>query len=336
MKNKPLIKMSALAAMGLLVVVTFAGLSTTAVDYTKPAGYWFEGYKWQVPLFAGQDIEVGSVTVWLGNDDYIYVVYEMENGWELTDTHIAIVTGDCDEIDGSDFPTTKSLNPKVGHFPYTVEDFPIAASDVGYDEGDSICFATHAVVQKPDGCGGYETQTGWAGDHDFGGKSWAVYFCYEPRKIPDFPGTADIKFTYPDTESYWNAYVVFDGTYDNMESGTDYLCFCAQGTILTMSAGWKYALELMNSYDYYNGGTGITTANWYKINWICDYIMDHPGTFTPGQIQNAIWYYTEYSSTTNGLTVLADSYGGDYYPADGDWMAIFVKSQQPTIIIIDP
>ncbi len=67
-------------------------------------------------LFAGQTIDVGTVSVW-NNADYLYVKYELNQGtigegWCLTETHLAVVT------DENDFPTNKAGNPKVGHFPY--------------------------------------------------------------------------------------------------------------------------------------------------------------------------------------------------------------------------
>jgi len=70
----------------------------------------------ETTLFAGQTINVGTVSVW--NDaDYLYVKYELNQGtidedWCLTETHLAVV------IDEDDFPTNKAGNPKVGHFPY--------------------------------------------------------------------------------------------------------------------------------------------------------------------------------------------------------------------------
>ena len=62
-------------------------------------------------LYADQDIDVGTVSVW---DDCVdlYVKYETTGGWVMTETHLAVVAN------SNDFPMTKKGNPIPGQFPY--------------------------------------------------------------------------------------------------------------------------------------------------------------------------------------------------------------------------
>jgi len=123
-------------------------------------------------LLAGQTLDVGDVLVW-NDGDTLYVKYVIyEEGWCLTETHLAVVT------DVNDFPTNKAGNPKVGHFPYQCSYngsewvFQIKEdgnADAGCDADDSpetcltaitytipldwvpdteLFIAAHAVVQK--------------------------------------------------------------------------------------------------------------------------------------------------------------------------------------------
>jgi len=62
-------------------------------------------------LYADQDIDVGTVSVWDDCDD-LYVKYETTGGWVMTETHLAVFAG------LNDFPLTKKDNPQVGLFPY--------------------------------------------------------------------------------------------------------------------------------------------------------------------------------------------------------------------------
>jgi len=62
-------------------------------------------------LLAGQSIPVGEVCVW--NDGAkLYVKYKTSGGWQMTATHLEVVTNIAD------FPTTKKGNPKLGKFTY--------------------------------------------------------------------------------------------------------------------------------------------------------------------------------------------------------------------------
>ena len=127
-------------------------------------------------------IDVGDVIIWQ-DADYLYVKYVTDDGWFMTETHLAV--GD----DLTDIPQTKKFNPKVGKFEYKGVHSP-AVQEVTYQidwtwASDALLYiAAHAAVQKdisllecsePE----YRFETAWGDGLDFGGRSWAMYMEYE-------------------------------------------------------------------------------------------------------------------------------------------------------------
>jgi len=153
----------------LLVVALALALAVPAAAHT-------EGDPFTTDLLAGQDIPVGTVSVW-NDGGNLYVKYETNEDWVITETHVDVA------IDSSDIPQTKTGNPKVGHFAYSDPHGPvpeytyqIALSSLS---GDSLCIAAHANVLKIiDGLVEQE-ETAWADGDPFPGKNWATYFTYE-------------------------------------------------------------------------------------------------------------------------------------------------------------
>lgn len=137
-------------------------------------------------LFAGRTIDAGTVRV--SNDGTnLYVEYSTANGWQLTESHLAIA------LTLSGIPQTKSGNPKVGNFPYQRTYDPPVTSDVyvfpldqlavslGLDRftcgSTSLVIAAHAVVVQLDGSGGViSRETGWGNGPGFPGANWSMYF----------------------------------------------------------------------------------------------------------------------------------------------------------------
>ena len=129
-------------------------------------------------LIAGQNTAAGSVTVFTDGNQ-ICANYTTVDGWVLTETHFAIAT----TLDG--IPQTKKGNPRPGLFPYTsyhdpgLTDFtfcfewPIVAEE-------TVFVAAHAVVERPDGEGGVQQETGWGDGEPFPGANWATYFTFVP------------------------------------------------------------------------------------------------------------------------------------------------------------
>jgi hypothetical protein len=127
-----------------------------------------------VPLFAGQTIEVGSVTV--SNDaDFVYVTYLITApGWEITETHVAFGRSLLD------IPATGSGSPKVGNFPLSgcyspgvtavTYSLPMAL----FQNNRNPYFAAHAVVALTGSR--LVSETAWAAGFPFPGSNWATYF----------------------------------------------------------------------------------------------------------------------------------------------------------------
>lgn len=70
-----------------------------------------------VTLWAGQNIDVGTVTVLKDGND-LTVIYNTTGDWVLTETHLAV----ADLLE--EIPQTKTGNPKPGKFPYSEEHDP--------------------------------------------------------------------------------------------------------------------------------------------------------------------------------------------------------------------
>lgn len=125
----------------ILALVLVVGL---ALPMAAPAAAYTEADPDVITLYAGQDIDVGTVKVW-NDDNNLYVKYETTGGWVMTETHLAVETS----LEG--IPQTKTGNPKVGHFEYSEPHDPPVTSysyppiDVS-GLGDTLYIAAHAVV----------------------------------------------------------------------------------------------------------------------------------------------------------------------------------------------
>ena len=167
-------KIGAVGAMALLLLVAFAGTAT--VGCPPPPPPCVENAN--PILWAGQNIDVGHIMIW-HDGDYLYVRYMLDEGtngcdWYLYETNLAVAL-DCDGI-----PHNK--NPQIGKFEYSEPPgtdainqlYTIALEDIedalgtDFEWGDTIHIAAHAVVIKV--CNGevVQEETGW-GD---GEKHW--------------------------------------------------------------------------------------------------------------------------------------------------------------------
>lgn len=134
-------------------------------------------------LYAGQTINAGSVCVSVQGQD-LSVAYTTTDGWQLTQAHLWV--GD----DLATMPQTKTGNPQIGRFPYHSGDIsgatsytfsiPLASLSADLDLcGHTFALAAHAALRKPNGSGGYQTETGWGAGSPINDRgSWATYFTY--------------------------------------------------------------------------------------------------------------------------------------------------------------
>jgi hypothetical protein len=132
------------------------------------------------PLLAGQTIDAGSVSAEVVGSDLV-VTFSTSNGWELVEAHLWA------GADLTDMPQTRKGNPKIGNFPYnsgditgaTEQSFAIPLAVLGYScpsPNEDFYLAAHASLRKPDGSGGFQTETGWAdGDLFVQRGSWATF-----------------------------------------------------------------------------------------------------------------------------------------------------------------
>ena len=203
MKTKlALIVALAILVAGLVGCSQDADQGNTGILSAVYVGY--DGNQECVTLWAGQNIDAGTVCVgvnYIDGAEHICITYNTIDGWELVETHVWA---------GNDIgamPQTKKGNPKIGNFPYhsgditgaTTWEVCIPLSEWGTELSDGsatdLCgmimyVAAHASLQKPDGGGGYQTETGWA-DGGTNGLSWATYFSVELTCDDSVPPTLD-------------------------------------------------------------------------------------------------------------------------------------------------
>jgi len=135
----------------ILALVLALGLT---LPMAAPAAAHTEDEPYEATLYAGQNIDVGTVSVW-NDGTNLYVKYETADGWQMRETHLAVATS----LEG--IPQTKKGNPKVGKFTYQTEHDPwvtacthvINLAELGSDV-KKLYIAAHAKVCKVigDGC----------------------------------------------------------------------------------------------------------------------------------------------------------------------------------------
>lgn len=133
-------------------------------------------------IWAGQTIRAGEVTSKV-NGSNLEVTFTTVDGWQLSEAHLWVGRSP------NDIPQTKTGNPIPGQFPYksgtlagvstytfniplnsTGLNFSCPAIDVDY------LMAAHASVRKPNGSGGYQTETGWSEGSPITSKgNWATF-----------------------------------------------------------------------------------------------------------------------------------------------------------------
>lgn len=138
-------------------------------------------------LWAGKNINVGTVTYGLDDNANFYVTYDCSSsGWTISETHM--FAGDK-----ANMPLNKPGAPKIGQFPNSgyhnprVSTFTYRVPLIQLPPCASPGFvvAAHCVVRSPAG----KTETAWAeGDYTFSDKGWGWYddYFYDPP-VSTFP-----------------------------------------------------------------------------------------------------------------------------------------------------
>jgi hypothetical protein len=137
----------------------------------------------KVVLYAGQDIEAGTVSVETVSGNMV-VTYGTINGWTVTDVHFWI----GETLSG--LPQNKPGNPVIGHFPYKAENLggvgscqvKIPLSDLGTPEalcGTILYAAAHADLIKSNADGSVQAETGWGAGSSIAEKgNWGTWFSF--------------------------------------------------------------------------------------------------------------------------------------------------------------
>jgi len=202
-------------------------------------------------LIAGQNTAIGKVIV-TNDDQYLYVEFIVWVPWVLVETHVAV----SDSLDG--IPQTKTGNPKVGQFGYTIDSW----INLIWPEDTVLYVAAHADVQKLDENGQVvQQETAWGKGEPFPGNNWAMYFNHTVQScILDVPisgwaktwgGSGEDNGYSVATDKVNNTYVTgrFHGTVD-FDPGLDMDNHTSNG-------GWDSFLTKFDS-----SGTLLWTKTW--------------------------------------------------------------------------
>lgn len=135
-------------------------------------------------LWAGKNINIGTVTYGIDADANFYVTYDCSaSGWKMSETHM--FAGDKKNM-----PMNKPGAPKVGLFPFvgihtpglSIVTYHVALSQLPPCESPGFVVAAHAVVHSPWG----QTETAWAeGNYTFSDKGWGWYDDYYYNTPPN-------------------------------------------------------------------------------------------------------------------------------------------------------
>ncbi|MDN5310522.1 MAG: hypothetical protein PWP14_1916 [Methanolobus sp.] len=155
-------------------------------------------------LYAGQHIEVGTVTV-SSDIDNLTIKYETTDNWTLKNTSLHVATS------YENIPKTKSHNPIPGQFDYKSENLPCGTTNLTYvvpisNENITLFIAAHADVsktndkeagkkdrdkenKKDEGDNEDKGNEGaWAEGTAFSGNNWATYFTYDIAELCEDDG----------------------------------------------------------------------------------------------------------------------------------------------------
>ncbi|MGB5896309.1 MAG: hypothetical protein WBG58_19190 [Ignavibacteriaceae bacterium] len=298
-------------------------------------------------LTAGQSIDAGTVTY---NDidsdgdgavDALEVCYNTTNGWELQEIHFWIGSSI------SDFPTTKSGNPKVGLFPYKSGDitgetsycFTIPFYDLGFScpGPEDYYVAAHASVRKDNGGGSYQTETGWGdGDRIKERGNWAMFtyitIACDGTPPPPVESSCETAFAFDgddagcfqNYEEYldnsmrwgWTNGAYGEGTYSfDIYAGAGLCDYSSKGTLVgTLDVVYSGGTATVT---YNISGTNPTTGLAYTLEEVHLYVGNDEfatknGDFTlaPGQYPNKA---SELADGTISYTFTVNNLTGDIY-----------------------
>ena len=315
----------------LIVLVLILGLALTGcsllsnvgqVPTTEQSGISYltkatEGDPFVTTLFAGQDIDVGTVSVW-NDGDYLYVEYVVDaEYWCLTETHLHVA------ISPENIPQKKG-NPIPGKFDYKSEHDCVTnytyEIPLTWDPDTQLSIAAHAVVCQR------------AGNFIAG---------------LNFPDTV----TFSVIDHYCGGPAYFPHVYINGLSigELDVYGWCVD-TDNTIGSNKLYTANIYSSYETLPDGLIEYPENLDLVNWILNQgFVGQPsacgGPYTYSDVQLAIWTLIEDNLSTIGLCAwsqcrvneilaAADANGEGFEPGCGDIICVILESVDGEQVII--
>lgn len=297
------------------VIAIITGCSKKEANTDNPVDIWngYQNLKYStitVDLFAGQHIDVGSVTFVITEDvdedgnysetAYFQATYNLVDGWEMSESHV--YAGGLEDI-----PVNKPGAPKIGKFPYKSDHNPKVTTYTysipvmslpAYDDGEEDNFiggfvvAAHCVVSHPN----QGQETGWADcNHSFSDKGWGSYM-----------------------DDYFSEAIDIDVLYGLEQDGTDLNVIHINtlngdgNVIFTESISDNSGSLSSAAYDednqilYYVIGN-ILYANNLSNDSGTDEIATLSGTPTGGSFYQGVYYY--FDSSSNSIMMVSDNNG---------------------------
>lgn len=276
-----------------------------------PVGTVFAGEAVTFDLMAGQNIDVGSVTV---SDDgaNLTVLYTIDvEGWYIVQAHL--------------YADTKApKNGAPGRFPFnsgplhdTSFAFTVPLADLGVESGDELYIAAHAVVNNEFNTLGYMDSEGVM--HDEPG-----FDCPSMEEVAAaLPGSVNMVVSYPGAASYLDVTIsggtALDGTYAN---------WCIDATHL-IYPGTTYTANVYSSYEplpeTLTGGDNPNIdkeENLDLVNWVVNQDFVSQG-YSTNDVQTAIWVLIDDNPQACGTgcqTIVDAAYanGEGFVPSEPD------------------
>lgn len=302
--KKILVIMVSLAVLGLLLAGCSEIANITAPGVTESEGVAtlsrevtydpdFSGEFEEYILFAGQDIEVGTVKVW-NNEENLYVEYMVDEPWCLMETHVHV------GATKADFPLTPG-GPAPGLFDYS-KDHDCVGSYTYYtiplDDWDNVLIAAHAVVRNTEE---YENETLYLTDS---GPEGTDLFSVELNN-----GNADLTFLTklltpyfdqvdaiactPDGSTVYaidrysrklGAYDVSSGIFTDLGLITDYPGYVVSAAFSPDGTLYVYSNDTTGLYSIDTNTKTATSIKDMSLRGITDIVFDSDGTlFLYGQ-----------------------------------------------------